>query len=61
MGPLSGVYDIFRNRDLTSIFVEKPKAIEIACDVLRVSWTILSNNSKEDFSCLVLGFLLDDL
>lgn len=38
----------------------QPKTIAIACKVLEVTWRVLTNNSKQSFSCLV-GFLLDCL
>jgi len=33
----------------------------MSCNVLEVSWTTLTNNSNEGFTCLVLGLLLDGL
>lgn len=33
----------------------------MSCNVLEVSWTTLTNNSNEGFTCLVLGFLLNGL
>jgi hypothetical protein len=33
----------------------------LVCNVLGISRLSLTNNSKSDFSCLVLGILLDDL
>lgn len=55
------VHGVFSNRDLSSTSERLPRAISIACNVLEVFWTILANNSKESFSYLVLGFLLDSL
>jgi hypothetical protein len=53
-GSTSEVHSVFINRDLPSTSGGEPKAREIAYKVLGVSWTALTNNSKEDFSCLGL-------
>jgi hypothetical protein len=39
----------------------QPRAIGIACNVYRVSYTTLTNNLKDEFFCLLLGFLLNGL
>lgn len=54
----SEMHYIFRNTDLPVISGGKPKTTTVACNVLRVSWATMTNNSKQDFSCLVLRFLL---
>lgn len=60
LGPVSEVRGVFSNRDNSSISGRWPRAAGIGC-VQGFSWTVLDNYSKEDFSCLVSGFLLGEL
>lgn len=41
-------------------FEEQPRIMAIPCNG-SFAWTTLTNNSKKDCSCLVLGFLLAEL
>lgn len=43
----SAVHDILSNKDLTSHLWGQPRAI--AHNILRLSWTSLTNNSKQGF------------
>ena len=54
--PVSEVHSVFSNKNLTSISEQEvqPRTTLIACKVLRVSWTTLTNNMKGGFSCLML-------
>lgn len=55
-GSVSEVCGVFNDRDLPSTSRRPVKTIAITCNVVGVSWTTLSNNSKESLSCLELGF-----
>lgn len=60
-GPISEVEGIFSNRDWLSTSGKEPSATTMVYKIVGVSWTLSTNNSKGDFSCLILGFLLDIL
>lgn len=47
-----------QQQELTFHLWESTRGNSSSLYVLGASWTALSNNSKEGFSCLVLGFLL---
>lgn len=59
LDPVPEVHRVFISRDLLFISDRQPRAIAVDYNVLGVLWTTLTSNSKEGFSCLVLGFLLD--
>jgi hypothetical protein len=61
LGPVTQVYKISSNRNLPSTSEEKSSAAPIVCNVLGVSWTVLTNNSKGTSPCLVLKFMLGDI
>ena len=50
--------NIFSNRNVPSTSDDQPRATAIVCNVLGVSWTILTNSSKGTSSWLVLWFML---
>lgn len=54
--PVSKVCGDFSNRDLPSTSGRQPKATAITYNVLRVSWTVFTKNSRDNFLYLVLGF-----
>lgn len=58
-GPLGPVYNVngfSSNNRSPSTSESHQEAIVVACKVWGVSWTTLSNNSTDRFSCLVLEF-----
>lgn len=55
---VSAVYSIFGNRDLPSTSQWVTKGNSNRLYVFVISWTALTNDSKESVSCLILGFLL---
>lgn len=59
LGPTSEVQGIFSSRFLSSPSVINQELLTIAFNVFEVSWTVLTNNSKEIFSCLLWKILLD--
>lgn len=64
LGLASEVPALFNNKDLPSTSGKTTKDNKDKSNrlyVLGVSWTTLTNNSKEDFSWLVLEFLLGGL
>lgn len=63
LGFVSEVHSVFRNKDLPPITEWKgaTRANSNILYCLGMCWTSLTNKSKESFSCLVLGFLLDGL
>lgn len=61
LDPVFEVFGVFSNRNLLSTSGRQPRAVAVACIVLAASWTTVTNNSKEGFSCPVLGSLLDGI
>ena len=61
LGPLSEVHGDLSSKNLPSTSRVLPRVKAIHSNVSGVSWETLTNNSKEGFSCLVLGILLDGL
>lgn len=59
LGPVSEAYGVFSNRDLTIHHWRAAKDNSKNLCVFGVSWVALNNESKEGFSCLILGVLLD--
>lgn len=53
---VSEVHCDFSNRDLPSTPGRLPRAIAIWRYVWGVSWTTLTNSSREGFLCLIFGF-----
>lgn len=53
LGPMPKVYGVF---SLISTSEGSSKGNSSRLNVWEVSGTVLTNNSKEGFSCLVLGF-----
>jgi hypothetical protein len=45
--PVTNMHGIFGNRELPSTTGGQPWVIAIVCDVLKVFWTFLTNNSRE--------------
>jgi hypothetical protein len=57
MSPVFEVQSAFNNRDVFSTSAGQSLTIEIAYNVLEVSWTTVTNNLKEDSSNFVLGLV----
>lgn len=49
---------VFSSRDLTSTAGEGNQGQQQLGGCLEVYWATLANNSKEGFSCLIIGVLL---
>lgn len=56
-GPVSKVCGVFSNRDLPSTSGRQPKATAITYNVLRVSWTVFTKNSRDNFLYQFWGFV----
>ena len=57
MSPVFEVQSAFNNRDVFSTAAGQSLTIDIAYNVLEVSWTTVTNNLKEDSSNFVLGLV----
>lgn len=58
MAPVLELHSAFSSRDLAIPPLRAAKGSSNNLYVLGACWTTLSNNTKEGFLCLVLGFLL---
>lgn len=58
LGLMSKVHGVFNNQDAASTSARQSRNTAIDYILETVSWILLSNNLEEDFSLLVLVFLL---
>lgn len=61
LSPVSEVHDVFTKRALLSISGKQSRTISIAYIVLGSSLNPLNDNSKEGFSFLEVGLLLNKI